>query len=43
MDRPSPVSLMKAQKNPAEIAGMKACHYRDGAAMVEFFAELEVS
>ncbi|OIQ25004.1 aminopeptidase P family protein [uncultured Vibrio sp.] len=26
----------KAQKNPTEIAGMKACHVRDGVAMTKF-------
>ncbi|MFT3690246.1 aminopeptidase P family protein [Paenirhodobacter sp.] len=31
-----PCILPKAQKNPAEIAGMEAAHLRDGAAMVEF-------
>ncbi len=41
IDRPSPVSLMKARKNAQEIKGMKECHYRDGAAMAEFFAELQ--
>ena len=37
----SPVVLMKAIKNEAELKGMKACHYKDGAAMVEFFTWLE--
>jgi Xaa-Pro aminopeptidase len=32
---------MKALKNDTEIAGFKACHIRDGAAQVEFFAWLE--
>ena len=33
-----PVSLMKAQKNPAELKGARAAHVRDGAAMVNFLA-----
>lgn len=41
IDRESPVTLMKACKNEAELAGMRACHIRDGAAMAEFFAWLE--
>jgi Xaa-Pro aminopeptidase len=40
-DAPSPIILMKALKNKNELAGMKACHLRDGAAMAEFFANLE--
>lgn len=37
----SPVTLMKARKNPAEIEGMKECHVRDGVAMVRFLRWLE--
>ncbi|MCB1404938.1 MAG: aminopeptidase P family protein [Rhodobacteraceae bacterium] len=33
-----PCLLAKARKNPAELAGMRAAHLRDGAAMVEFLA-----
>jgi Xaa-Pro aminopeptidase len=33
-----PIVLMKAVKNPAEIAGARAAQCRDGAAMVEFLA-----
>lgn len=40
-DDNSPIALMKACKNEAELDAMRACHLRDGAAMVEFFAELE--
>ncbi|WP_420344016.1 aminopeptidase P family protein [Paenirhodobacter sp.] len=36
-----PCILPKAQKNPAEIAGMEAAHLRDGAAMVEFLSWLD--
>jgi Xaa-Pro aminopeptidase len=35
---PDPTRLPKACKNPAEIAGTRAAHLRDGAAMVEFLA-----
>ena len=31
-----PIALMKAAKNPVEIAGSRAAHRRDGAAMVRF-------
>ena len=34
--RQSPASLRKALKNEAELAGMRACHLRDGAAVVRF-------
>jgi len=33
-----PVALLKARKNPAEIAGMRAAHLRDGVALVRFLA-----
>jgi len=36
-----PITLMKAVKNEAEIAGMRAAHRRDGAAMVRFLAWLD--
>ena len=36
-----PCKLPKAVKNPAEIAGMRGAHLRDGAAMVEFLAWLD--
>ena len=36
-----PIALMKAVKNHAEIAGSRAAHKRDGAAMVRFLAWLE--
>ncbi len=39
--KPSPVVLFKAVKNKAEIAGAKAAHIRDGAAMVQFLYWLE--
>jgi Xaa-Pro aminopeptidase len=35
-----PIALMKAVKNRAEIAGMRAAHKRDGAALVRFLAWL---
>ena len=37
----SPIALMKAVKNDAELAGMFACHVRDGVALAEFFAWME--
>jgi Xaa-Pro aminopeptidase len=33
-----PITLMKAVKNAAEIAGMRAAHLRDGAAVANFLA-----
>ncbi len=33
-----PISLMKAAKNKAELAGARAAHERDGAALVRFLA-----
>lgn len=37
----SPVGDAKAVKNETELEGMRACHVRDGAALIEFFAWLE--
>lgn len=37
----SPISDAKAIKNDTEMDGMRACHVRDGAALIEFFAWLE--
>jgi Xaa-Pro aminopeptidase len=37
---PDPIALMKAVKNHAEIAGMRAAHKRDGAALTRFLAWL---
>lgn len=37
----SPIILMKACKNDAELRGMKEAHIRDGAAMAEFLSWLE--
>lgn len=36
-----PCRLPKARKNAAEVAGMRAAHLRDGAAMVEFLTWLD--
>ena len=33
-----PITLMKAKKNPVELAGARAAHERDGAAMTNFLA-----
>ena len=38
-----PCILPKARKNAAEIAGTRAAHLRDGAAMVEFLAWLQAA
>jgi Xaa-Pro aminopeptidase len=37
----SPIGDAKAVKNTTEMEGMRACHIRDGAALIEFFAWLE--
>ncbi|KAL4884144.1 hypothetical protein BJY04DRAFT_206005 [Aspergillus karnatakaensis] len=37
----SPIGDAKAVKNDVELAGMRACHVRDGAALIEYFAWLE--
>lgn len=37
----SPVGDAKAVKNDVELDGMRNCHIRDGAALIEFFAWLE--
>jgi Xaa-Pro aminopeptidase len=41
--RESPIMLMKATKNAAELRGMRRAHVRDGAAMVKFLHWLEQS
>jgi Xaa-Pro aminopeptidase len=35
------VTDAKAVKNDTELEGMRQCHIRDGAALIEFFAWLE--
>jgi Xaa-Pro aminopeptidase len=37
---PDPIALMKARKNEAELAGTRAAHLRDGAAVVRYLAWL---
>ncbi|GJN75096.1 xaa-pro aminopeptidase [Purpureocillium lilacinum] len=37
----SPIGDSKAIKNETEMGGMRACHVRDGAALIEYFAWLE--
>ena len=37
-----PVALMKARKNDTELAGTRAAHLRDGAALVRFLAWLDI-
>ncbi|MDE1233057.1 aminopeptidase P family protein [Vibrio aestuarianus] len=41
IDDADPCLLPKAAKNATEVAGMKACHVRDGAAMAKFLAWLD--
>ncbi|MCX6600709.1 MAG: aminopeptidase P family protein [bacterium] len=41
--RESPIMLMKAAKNSAELRGMRRAHVRDGVAMVKFLYWLEQS
>ncbi|TVY44336.1 putative Xaa-Pro aminopeptidase P [Lachnellula occidentalis] len=38
----SPIGDAKAVKNLTELEGMRACHVRDGAALIEYFAWLEL-
>uniref|UniRef100_A0A336MJJ6 CSON002645 protein n=2 Tax=Culicoides sonorensis TaxID=179676 RepID=A0A336MJJ6_CULSO len=38
----TPIAVMKAIKNDIETSGMKACHIRDGLALCQYFAWLEV-
>jgi Xaa-Pro aminopeptidase len=38
---PDPITLMKACKNKVELAGARAAHVRDGAAVVQFLAWFE--
>lgn len=37
----SPIGDAKAMKNKTEMEGMRQCHIRDGAALIEYFAWLE--
>ena len=37
----SPIGDAKAVKNATELEGMRQCHIRDGAALIEYFAWLE--
>lgn len=37
----SPIGDAKAMKNEVELTGMRACHVRDGAALIEYFSWLE--
>lgn len=37
----SPIGDSKAVKNATELEGMRQCHIRDGAALIEYFAWLE--
>ncbi|OLL25747.1 putative Xaa-Pro aminopeptidase P [Neolecta irregularis DAH-3] len=39
----SPIQMAKAVKNDVELDGMRKCHIRDGASLIEYFAWLEDS
>jgi Xaa-Pro aminopeptidase len=41
VEGPDPAVLPKARKNPIELAGARAAHIRDGAALVRFLAWLQ--
>lgn len=41
LEQPSPLSMPKAMKNDAELAGMLSAHLKDGAALATFFSWLE--
>lgn len=41
LETPSPLSLLKATKCQAEIAGFQSCHLRDAVALVRYFAWLQ--
>ena len=41
LEKESPISLLKACKNEVELAAMRDCHLRDGAAVVEFLCWLD--
>lgn len=43
LERDSPIALLKACKNEAELAAMRDCHLRDGSAVVEFLHWLETT
>lgn len=38
---PSPIMIMKSEKNPTERDGMRRAHIRDAAAFCDFMAYLE--
>ncbi len=37
----SPIADLKSIKNASEVEGFRACHIRDGSALVRYFAWLE--
>ncbi len=43
VEAPSPIALMKAVKNPAEIAAEKSAHLRDGVAVTRFMKWLKTA
>lgn len=38
VSKPSPLTLLKARKNAAELEGYRRCHVEDGAALTDFLA-----
>ena len=38
VEKAGPIALLKALKNPVEQEGMRQCHIRDGAAVVNLLA-----
>eukprot|EP00597_Dinobryon_sp_UTEXLB2267_P019396 CAMPEP_0201114138 /NCGR_PEP_ID=MMETSP0812-20130820/78225_1 /ASSEMBLY_ACC=CAM_ASM_000668 /TAXON_ID=98059 /ORGANISM="Dinobryon sp., Strain UTEXLB2267" /LENGTH=584 /DNA_ID=CAMNT_0047377737 /DNA_START=252 /DNA_END=2007 /DNA_ORIENTATION=- len=43
LDMASPIALMKSLKNDSELAGIRACHVRDGVALTAFLHWLETT
>lgn len=41
LEKSSPVTFAKSVKNPAELAGLREAHLRDGVALTQFFCWLE--
>lgn len=43
IDRPNPIVLMKAKKNPVELENIRRCHIRDAVAMTRFMYWLKTN
>jgi len=41
VENADPCIMVKAEKNPVEISGMRSCHVRDGVSMVKFLCWLD--